>query len=378
MDDLSVFYDFKVWYNRLGTDLRYSHEGLNFSLGLAGQRLNLDGRYSIDEGMPLLTEPILRTFDNLFPYVDFSYEFPGNVWVNADYSYSVNEPRLNDLQPVPNVNNPAFRTEGNPNLTPERSHDLSLNINHWNPASFANVGIGSNFSIFDNRIVYNQTIELVDSLGIRTTSRPDNLPGGHRFNAYLWSNFPLVKTKLTMSLSGNVNTGKSPSFVNGVENETGNNGYGFRMGLTLTPGQKLILSVSGNMQFNYIRYSIQEDQNQDIQNYGSSASVKWQFAPRFFLESNFDYSVFRNDRFGFNQDIPIWNASLRRLLGPSNRLELRLAAFDILNRRVNITQNGNQNYVVRNTAATLARYFMLSLSYNVRGYEDKLKKNDWW
>jgi hypothetical protein len=55
-----------------------------------------------------------------------------------------------------------------------------------------------------------------------------------------------------------------------------------------------------------------------------------------------------------------------------------LAAFDLLNRRVSISQYGSQNYVSRNIAATLARYYMVSVSYNLRGYEDKLKKNDWW
>ena len=76
--------------------------------------------------------------------------------------------------------------------------------------------------------------------------------------------------------------------------------------------------------------------------------------------------------------MPIWNASVRRLIGKNNRIEVRLAAFDLLNRRVNITQSGTQNYVTRNIAPTLARYFMLSASYNVRGYENKLNKNNWW
>lgn len=378
VDDLSVYYDFQVQYNRLGASLRYSHEGLNVSSGLAGQRLQLDGKYAIDRGLPLLTDPISRTFDNLIPYLEASYEFPNNIWLNADYTYEVSEPQLTDLQPVPNVNNPAFRNEGNPNLTPSRSHSFSLNLNYWNPASFANLGIGSSFGQFDNQIVYNQTIEVVDSIGVRTTSRPANVSGGNRFNTYLWSSFPIIKTKLTMNVNGSINTNRAPAFVNDVENLTDNFGYDIRLGFSLTPSPSLILSAGGNLGFNNISYSIRSEQNQKIQNHGANASMKWQFAAKTFFESNFTYSLFRNDRFDFNQEVPILNASVRRLLGPANRLELRLAAFDIFNRRVNITQNGTQNYVIRNTAPTLARYFMLSLSYNMRGYEDKVKKNNWW
>jgi hypothetical protein len=136
------------------------------------------------------------------------------------------------------------------------------------------------------------------------------------------------------------------------------------------------LGINGSLGFTNIAYSIQNQQNQKIQNHSVNGSIKWQFAKLSFFESNLDYSVYRNARFGFNQSIPIWNASVRRLLGKSNRIETRFAAFDLLNRRVSIQQDGSQNYVSRNIASTLARYFMFSISYNVRGYETKFKKNN--
>ena len=378
IDSLSIFYNNDILYNRLGSSIRYSNEGLNVSVGAAAQQLKLTGEYARDPDAPLLTPPIERTFTNFMPNLDFNYEFPNNIWLGMNYGYSINEPQLNDLQPVPNVNNPLFRTEGNPNLGPERSHSLGLNFNHWNPAALSSIGIGADFNIFDSQIVYNQTIEVIDSVGIRTITRPDNVSGGLRFNTYIWSNFPIVKTKLTMNINPNINIGNTPAFINGVENETRNQGYNLRVGFNFTPNQKLILGLNGRLGFNNVTYSIEERQNQKIQNHGTDMSVKWQFADKFFLESNFNYSVYRNDRFDFDRDIPIWNASVRRLLGKNNRIEIRLAAFDLLNRRVSITQNGTQNYVVRNIAPTLARYFMLSATYNMRGYENKLSKNNWW
>jgi hypothetical protein len=181
-----------------------------------------------------------------------------------------------------------------------------------------------------------------------------------------------------MGVNGNLNGSKAPSLVNGIQNETTNNGFNINIDFNYTPIQQLILSVSGRIGYNLIQNSIQEAQDQQIQNHGIDGSFKWQFAPKFFFESNLNYAIYRNDRFGFNQNIPIWNASVRRLFGKTNRIETRLAAFDLLNRRVSISQYGSQNYVSRNIAATLARYYMVSVSYNLRGYEDKLKKNDWW
>jgi hypothetical protein len=377
IDSLSVFYDNSIIFNRLGTSIRYSNKGVNIAVGVAGQQLELKGKYSLDRNLPLLVAPINRTYRNLIPNVSANIQLSGNMYLGMDYGYSVNEPALTDLQPVPNVSNPAFRVQGNPNLTPERSHSTNVNFNYWDPSSLGNISVGFNTAFYDNQIVYNQTIEAVDKVGLRTTTQPGNVSGGNRINAYLWSNYPLIKTKLSLGVEGNVETGLTSSYVNGIKNNTDNRGFSGQAHLNLTPDPKLVLSAEYSQGVNFVEYSIQKDQNQKILNNGIGASIKWQFANKFFLESNFNYNSYRNDHLNFNQQIPIWNASIRRLFGKNNRIETRLAAFDLLNKRVSITQNGTQNYVLQNTASTLARYFMLSVSYNIRGYENKIKKDGW-
>ena len=378
IDSLSIWYDNLIRYNRIGSSIRYSFNGLNISGGLAGQQIYIGGKYAVEQGLPLLAPQVGRSFENLIPYLDANFEFPNNVWLNGSYIYKVNEPGFSDLQPVPNVSNPTFRTEGNPNLLPERVHQTELGLGFWNAASLSNGNVGITYESYENQIVYSQTIEDIENVGLRTTTRPENLSGGYNLSSYIWTSFPIVKTKLTMNVNGNVNWGLSPAFVNNVRNETDNRSLGGRTGLTFTPNQKLILGLNGNMNYSTIDYSIQSTQNQKIYRYGSDASIKWQFLSKSFLESNFNYMKFKNERFGFDQEVPIWNASVRRLFGKTNRIEVRLAAFDILNKNVSIRQSASQNYVTSNVASTLARYYMLSVSYNVRGYENKLKKNDWW
>ncbi|MBL7813578.1 MAG: TonB-dependent receptor [Saprospiraceae bacterium] len=377
VDNLSVFYDNSIQYNRLGTSLRYAHSGVNITTGIAAQRIALNGEYAMDKDLPLLTAPINRTYNNWTPNFNAEIELPNNKYVGFTYGYNVREPQINDLQPIPNVNNPAFRTEGNPDLRPERNHSAELSFNYWNPASFANMNMSIEYNKFDDQIVYSQLIENVDKIGIRTTTKPINLSGGQRTNLWSWINYPIIKTKLNINGNINLNASTSPSFVNNVSNETTNFGGNISMGLNATPNAKLILSVRGSYRFSNIEYSIQKEQNQKIRNQSIDASIKWNFAKKTFLESNFNYAAYQNERFGFDQKIPIWNLSVRYLLMKNNKLEARLAAFDLLNRQLNITQTGTQNYVITNTAQTLRRYFMLSLTYNMRGHEDKLKKNGW-
>ncbi|MFM8371557.1 MAG: outer membrane beta-barrel protein [Bacteroidota bacterium] len=376
IDSLSIFYDNTIQINRLGTVIRYGYEGLNMSVGLAGQQIRLDGAYARDKNEPLLTSPVSNLYNNLVPRVDFNYEFPNNMSVGLGYNYSVDQPQFQQLQPVPNVNNPAFRTVGNPDLAPEIRHGLGLDLGYWNPANFAHFSVWSNYSIYDSKIVESQTTEFVNNV-VRVTSKPENINGGTNFSTGFWSSYPIIKTKLSLNLNGNVGFDRSPVYVNGQETRTNSDSYNVGAGFSVTPGQKLVFDIDADLNSTHTTYEISADLTQNPVNSSISATVKWQMLDKTFLESNFAYSSFSNDRFDFNREISIWNASVRRLFGPKNKIEVRLAAFDILNQRLTINQSATLNYVNRSLAPTLARYFMLSVSYNVRGYENKLKKNGW-
>ena len=161
-------------------------------------------------------------------------------------------------------------------------------------------------------------------------------------------------------------------------NKNDNQAYNVNVGFTFTPSDKLIVDASGRLGITNIENSSPAAPNQNIRNNGVNASIKWNFIKKTYLETNLNYRNYSNDRFGFNQDIPIFNASIRRLFMKENKVEVRLAAFDIFNKNQSIVQQGSQNSVVNQRSLTLARYFMLSLTYNMKGHAEKLKKNQGW
>lgn len=373
IDSLSVFFNNTVAYNRLGTGIQYSYNGLNGSIGIAAQQLLMTGKYALDKEMPWLQAPLKKTYNNLTPNLQFSYEMQNHMRTELSYQYEISEPSFSDLQPVQTATNPAYRVQGNPDLEPQRMHSISAGFNYWNPASFSNLFFNATYRINENPIVYNQTISFFENVGMVTVSKPANLTGGNSFNASVWTSQPIVKTKLTVDVNLSHNRSNAPALVNNVKNTTHSEGYNFNSNFNFTPGSKLIMTLGGSGNLTNITYSIRKEQNQKIRNYSASASVKWQFIKNTFFESNFNYSKYKNESFGFNRDIPTWNASLRRILGKKSRFELRLAAFDILNKNLNISQYATQNYIVRTESNTLSRYYMLSLTFNVRGFENKLQ-----
>ena len=372
IDTLSVYYENSTMYNRVGTSLQYANNGLNISVGIAAQQLALQGKYALDRNMPWIKEPLKKRYNNITPNLEIGYEPIQNTRLDLSYTNNIQEPSFNDLQPVQNNNNPSYIIQGNPDLVPQKQHSISFNCNYWNSASFSNLFFSSSYSITEKPIVYNQ---IFDEKTFVTTTRPENIDDlGKSISSNIWSSFPIVKTKLTVNVSGNANFSKSSAFVNKEKNQTQSNQYTIASGLNFTPSTKFILSGGATINFTDIKYSIQDNQNQKIRNYTCSAAAKWQFSDKFFFESNFNYNFYKNEKFGFNKEMPIWNASVRRLLGKTNKFELRLAAFDILNKSATISQNASQNYILRTETNTLARYFMLSLTYNMKGFENKLQK----
>jgi len=274
--------------------------------------------------------------------------------------------------PIVNVNNPAFIIQGNPDLQPSRLHTFWLSSYYSNAASMASIYLSFFYRQTENGIVNNQTITMVDKVGMQTVTKPENINGLNNMSSFSGQfSIPLIKTKLTMSAYGSLGFGITPGYINNVENTTKNTRTSLETSFNLTPSPKLVLSLDGNISFNDVRYSIRNDLNQKVKSYGSNSTVKWQFKSKSYFESSFNYSVYQNKSFGFNQKIPLWNASVRQILGKANRVELRLAAFDIFNKNKTISQNASENYVIRTSANTLARYFMLSFSYNIKGFDLK-------
>ena len=378
IDSLSVYYTNTVMINRLGTDFRYSFNGLNIMVGIAGQYLQMNGKYSMDKNMPWITDPINKTYWSMSPKVTFSYEFPNNMYLDFEYGYELTEPSFEYLQPIPNVDNPLYQTKGNINLKPERTHSVNFSFNYYNQASFSNVGFNVDYNYCPNSISYNKNMIWTDSVGIVTELFPENNSKSNNINSWFWAGYPIVKTKFTNNWSLGFYYDNAGAYVNNVFNKTNQYQYYINTSFNITPGQKLVIALSGKATLNDDRLSLQPDRNQFEQKYTSGLSVKWQFAKKTFFEGNFDYEFYRNSAYNYVKNIPILNASVRQLIGKKNHFEIRLAAFDILNKRQYIQQYSSSNYYFRSTAETLARYFMLSFSYNIKGYETKIKKNRGW
>lgn len=373
-DFLSRYYDNRIDLHRLGTSLRYSYKGINISAGLAGQEYQLEGDFR--SGPTVMIDTVIRrTFQNWVPNVNLNFDLKRNRYLSGSYTVNANAPSMRNLQPVVDNSNPLFIREGNPNLIPQINHSFQMMFRQFSPATFTNLFTTIRFNISENAFVQEQT---VDSLLV-TNSKTINYKGGQSMWTSINYGFPIIKNKFTVNLNYSYSWNKRFALVNAVENETQSNSHWSQLRLNVTPSEKFTLYISGRFNLTDTKYSINNEQNQQLFNQTYSINLNAALLWGIYANIHFDYDIYQNDRFGFNQDVPILSASFYKVLFPNKRGEIRLSGYDLMNRNLGVSQYASANIVSETRTSTLARYYMLSFTYNLQGIETSLKQNrGWW
>ena len=372
-DTLSQYYTTNYVYHRLGSSIRYSFKGLNVSVGLAGQNFNLDGQFASDQNAPTFGR-VQRSFLVWVPNASFNYDLKNNKYIYSNYQANVREPSTRDLQPVIDNSNPLFVREGNPNLVPQVSHEFSLGYNTFDPGSFTNLYASVNYEYKVNEIVYNQNI----GSNLLTRTRPENISGGQNYGTYVGLGFPLKKTKATMNLNTSVNFGNSLAFINDVLNKTRSNSYTLGLRLDLTPSEFFTFYGNARWFLNTTKYSINAAQNQQFTNTTYTGEMNIKLPKETYFSSRLNYRIFKNERFGFDQNQPILTLSVYKIIMKDKKGEIRLTANDVFDQTRGINQSAGANYISNESTPTLSRYFMLSFTYNMRGVTNQMRKRSNW
>lgn len=371
-DFLSRDYRNEFYSNRGGTRVRYTHQGFNFSVGLAAQHFGLNGNFAgRGDEAPLLLK---RSYFGWIPNLSVSHQISRNMRVYLNYGPSMRLPNITDLQPVVDNSNPIFVREGNPDLLPETVHDLYANFNYFNSGSFFNVGVWGNYNYRRNQVIYAQTVD--ENLVTRT--RPENISGGEGINLNAYTSIPLIKTKLSFRVNTGITYMYSLTPINGVRNETRTFGVPVGIGFDITPSPNFTFYPSARWNVNNTEYSISTSQNQKISNITYSGEMNLKLPKEIYLNGALNYNIFKNPRQGFYLDQPILNLALYKLILKNKRGEVRLTAFDVFNKNQGVRVYTSQNFASREQIQTLGRYFMLGFTYNMRGITAKMQRSNYY
>ncbi|MBX2897150.1 MAG: TonB-dependent receptor [Cyclobacteriaceae bacterium] len=349
---LSNQYTSNYVYNRPGINFRMNKEKYSVTLGTSYQMTSLTGNL-------LLRNVIINQhFENLLPVARFNYDFSSFKHLRFDYEPSMQEPTIQQLQPIVDNTDPLNISVGNPDLKPAYTHRISTNYTSFNPAKFMNFFAFINTSLIKNAIVYSQSVN--DSL-VRTT-RPVNVKSAQSINANLNAGFPIKKLNSRFNVGPTASLSESITVLNNQENNVRNRNLGGSVRYNYTYKEYVIFDLSANFSKQLTQYDFNTpDQEYFNQTYRSELNLN--FLKKYAFNTSFDYLIYTSSTTDFRQTIPFWNMSISRFVLKNNAGEIKFGVNNLLDQSNSVTQSTGENYVQQQVMNNLGRYYMVSFTY---------------
>ena len=352
---LSNHYKRNYTYHSLGTNWKYVGDKLRFTANLDLQRSELTGDI-LSEG-----EELRKDFTYLLPMINIDYEMGSSKNIQFTYRTRVQEPSLEQLQPIVDNTNPLNLYVGNPELKPEYHHIANIHLMLFDQFSFTSFFGNINARYTKNKIV-NQS--LVDDQ-FRQFAMPINADQEFNANAYTSFSTPLkfMKSKISIDLSLNFNRGIL--FVNNLENNT--NRWTNNYTLTIENRKKEHFDVAAGISLgtNSTKFSENPEFNQSYIDQTYFTDLALYLPKAWTFENSLDYTNYSEESFGDQDDLVIWKASISKGFLENERATIELSVFDILNQNKGINRRNSLNYIQEIRSNVLGRYVMLSLNYKL-------------
>ena len=195
---------------------------------------------------------------------------------------------------------------------------------------------------------------------------PVNVNGVYRINASVNYGFGVKKlySRFNFGLNGGYNN--NVNYVNGTLNTTIIKSIGPSLNYTYSLDEIMDLNISARHNYNITKNQVNSALNTNYVSriYGADLTnyLPWGFV----LNQSMDYTINEGRAPGFNTAVPIWNASLSKFFLKNKRAELKLSAFDLLNKNVGISRNVSQNQIVDQSYNVINQYFLIGFTYSLQ------------
>jgi outer membrane receptor protein involved in Fe transport len=352
---LSAAYENDYIYHRGGLQFRLNRRQFNSVLGVQRQESILLGELTNPEGN------IKRRFGNWLPTFTFNFEPISGKNVRLEYRTSIQEPSIQQLQPILDNTDPLNLYLGNPDLKAAYQHQLSLSYH-----SFDQVSMTSLFGMTDFRYTKNaiSTAQSIDEQ-FRRTLQPVNVAGDYEWMTSLSYGFRIRPIKSRLELRMETQWARGLNLLNDLENQTDQIMLVPSVRYSFTGSEKIEPYLEFSWNYNRIRYATQPDFDQNYSSANYQAGIDAQLPAKLAFSTSFDMNnYYWSDQQA--QKIPIWNVSLSRFLLKGDRGELKFSVTDLLNKNRGIDRYADLSFFQEQRIRSLGRYFMLSFLYSLR------------
>ncbi|QHS54789.1 outer membrane beta-barrel protein [Mucilaginibacter sp. 14171R-50] len=396
-DLLSNNYNYTFTTNRFGLNYRIVEKKYNLTLGIGGQPAKLDGVNLLNN-----VSTSVSTF-NIIPAASFNYNFSRSQSLRFNYNGSSSQPSFNQLQPVIDFSNALYPVQGNPNLRPEFSNNVSLRYNMFSFQTGNIFLIGANYTQTDHHIAQNvitypsrfdpAVLAANPSLiNLQNTNLIQylNTDGYYQARANVLYSKPWSERKYTLILGGQVSYTNNIGFAQSVTalNVMTPIEKNIAKTLTISPQVRFRVNVNdiidaelfSRMSINKVNNSLTTNgfnENTNIRTFDLGVNGKNYVWKDWTL--SYDYTKTLN--YGYSSDLKvknpnIFNAYVERRFLKDHRGTLRLAAYDLFNENTGFSVVQNGSIKTESNVNKLGRYFLLSFTFRLQKFSGKAPSAD--
>ena len=335
-DSLSRYTDNINKTHNLEFSLRYITSLLNISTGVRVEAQNQKMAYQY-QGLDTIAS---RNISRVSPTLNARLRFSRQHTLRFTYRGNTRQPEMTDLFTLTDKSNPLNIREGNPNLKPSFTHNFNLDYNNYFQAT--QQSINSSFSYGTTRNSIAQRTEYNEVTGGQR-SRPENINGNWNINGTIGFNTPLFWSKLSMNASTDISFNNRVSYLyqnqETFKNNTKDMSVRERLSITLRLSN-FDIRANGNFNYNKTKNLMVATGNQNTYNFNYGLSSTGNFIIGFGFSTDINMSSRRGySSANMNTNELIWNAQVSYRFLYRKQATISLQAYDILNRRSNISRN---------------------------------------
>ncbi|MCH7411632.1 TonB-dependent receptor family protein [Belliella sp. DSM 111904] len=361
-EPLSNHFNALYTYHRPGANVSYNAGSYNIVAGIALQATTLNGETYLTQTQ------VNNSFQNLLPSMNMNYSFSNTKNLTLNYQTNVNEPSIQQLQPVINNSDPLNIYIGNPNLRPAYMHSMRINYNSFDMGKFINLFANMFVNHTENSIVNAQSIDDRQIRTIIPVNVKNNTVMGGNFNL----GFPLKAIHSRFNIGPNFNHNRSFTLLNDLEDQIKilNLGGNFRYDFTWK--EYINFGLAANISRQNTAYNFNPQQNQRFINQSYSTDLGLNFLQKYSFNTKYNLLRYNSQTSDFDESIPLLNISLSRFVLKNNMGEVKLSCDNLLNQNIGIAQRADVNFIEQTVTNNLGRFYMLSFTYKMNNKANPL------
>ncbi|WP_099369468.1 outer membrane beta-barrel protein [Sphingobacterium sp. 1.A.5] len=374
--------EFRNDFNHHSAGISYAYnkqDTFRFQIGINYER----GIRTNDRTFPIDLKTT-ADFGAFLPEMTVVYFFTKERNLEFNYNKQTNTPSIEQLQDYIDNSNELFLRNGNPNLNQEQSHRLRFqyrDVNRKNGRSFTS---NINFDYINDKIIMNtmttdSTITLFDDIILGAGGQyavPENINGVFQLRANNNYGLPLKKLGFNLNLNNNLFYNRNYAILN--KELMPNHSYGFsqHVGIYTNFSKKIIIGFNYNLNMNFTNNPMSEISHYQITNHRVSNTFILEFFKNMTMSYNYSYLYNGGVMGAEGISTNLLNASIGYKVFKKKNAEISLKAFDLFNNAKNINRRVSEISISNITSNTLTRYFLLSVSYNLRNFGGRGSRED--